>query len=149
MAQVVMMLDEVPGKRVQQRRIRRWVGGAEIIDRLNQAFAHQLSPEAVHRGAREPGVLGRSHPIRKDFAPVLHRPDRGFHSVQKARPYNLLGIRMPILLVKRNVMDGFHRRGAATLPAHLREKCGHADKVVPLPYSKRMVMAARALDAYP
>ena len=70
------MRGELPRQLVEQFRVaRRAVRVAQPVDRLDQARAEEMMPDAVDGGAGEPGILGPGDPLgeqgpRSDRGPV-------------------------------------------------------------------------------
>ena len=129
--------------------VRRWIRAAEIIDRLDQPPFHQLTPEAIHSGPREPGVRGRGEPVRQYAAPIHQGPDSRLAALEKPRAHDLLCLGMPVLLIEGQITDLLGRRRPPPLAAQLGEECRQGDEILPLPLLRRVVVATRAFDAEP
>ena len=63
MAEVESTVDQFVRQRVEQRRIAGRVGGAEIVDRIDDPAAHQVKPDPVRLDPAEPGILRRGAKI--------------------------------------------------------------------------------------
>ena len=70
MLQVVAVAAEVVGQGVEQGRVARRVGGAEVVHRIDDPSAHQVGPDAVDDDFGEVRVLGRGHPVGEGLAGV-------------------------------------------------------------------------------
>src|SRR5437879_3403971 len=57
------MFPEIGCQRGQKFRMRRWIGGAEVIHRIDNTPPEELAPDTVHSGFGEVGMRG--HPARK------------------------------------------------------------------------------------
>ena len=91
-------LDEVVGQGVQQRRVARRVGGAHVVDRLDQAAAEQVGDVAVDDVAGEEAVVRRGQPVGQRLPAVARLGDR--LAVQRRRLHDLAGARVADLAVR-------------------------------------------------
>ena len=69
MPHVETAVDELGGQVVQQLRIGRRVAGADVVQRLDQADAQQIAPQAIDVAAGEVRVVGRGDPGGDLLAP--------------------------------------------------------------------------------
>ena len=65
MTQIKLLRDELLRQRVEQFGMRRWIGGAEIIDGIDNAAPHQVIPNAVDLGFGEERILRTRDPLRQ------------------------------------------------------------------------------------
>ena len=49
-----LVVEQVVGQCLEQRRVRRWIGLAEVVDRLDDSPSHQVKPDAI---GQVPGEL--------------------------------------------------------------------------------------------
>src|SRR5262249_38627856 len=70
-SQIVTMRDEIRRERVQQRRMRGWIGWTQIVHRLDEAATEQVFPDAIDGGAREEWIVRRGKPRGKFDAAVM------------------------------------------------------------------------------
>jgi hypothetical protein len=61
-------VDELPGQRLEQLGVGRRVAGADVVDRLDDADAEQVAPQAVDVALGEVLVLLRGDPLRELLA---------------------------------------------------------------------------------
>src|SRR6266540_6323769 len=144
--QVKARLREISSQPGQQFRMCGRVRFPHVVDRLDQAPAHQLAPDAVYSGAGKPGILRRRNPLRQNFATVLQPPDDRLRPIQQSWPENLPALRVAILSIKVHVEDGLRRLWPAALPLHLGKESRHTKKVIALPVLEGVVMATSALQ---
>ncbi len=71
MADVVLVLDEVLGQGVEQLGVGRRIGQREIVDRIDDADAEIVAPDAVDEAAGEERIVRRAHPVEQRDARVL------------------------------------------------------------------------------
>ena len=60
--------DEIPGQSIEQLGIRRRVAGADVVDRLDDAHAKQIAPQAVDIALGKVLVVLRGDPLRQLLA---------------------------------------------------------------------------------
>ena len=70
MAKIVAMLDKVLAQGVEQLRMGRRVGCAEIVGRLDQPPAHEFFPKAVDHRLGEVRILPGGDPVGEAFARI-------------------------------------------------------------------------------
>src|SRR5687768_6894963 len=64
--EVVAIADEITRQSVEQFRVRRRVGDAEIVDRLDETAAQKVAPDAVDGYLREGKVIAADQPVGED-----------------------------------------------------------------------------------
>ncbi len=75
-AQVVLVVDEMPRQGVEQLGMDRRVGAAHVVGRVDQSLAEELRPDPVGRGPGEVGIVGGRHPGGQRLARIVLRGDR-------------------------------------------------------------------------
>ena len=63
LAQVEIVIQEILGQRVEQRRIAGRIGRADIVHRIDDAAAEEVAPHAVDGGFREERIVLRGQPL--------------------------------------------------------------------------------------
>ena len=66
--EVVLGLAEVLSQGVEERTIRRRIGGPQIVDRLDQPSAHDVRPDAIDGHLREVGIAVGHDPVAQDIS---------------------------------------------------------------------------------
>ena len=152
-----LLVGEVLRQRIEQFVVARRVRVAEVVDRIDDALAHQVEPDAVGDRLREERVLGRGQPVGEHAAAVLAGLHLGVADAHVARLHRLAGARLSDLAraCEEDHLRGVGRRGRGLraddrlgLGLHLREPRGHAVVVVLAPALEGMVVALRALHPH-
>src|SRR5258708_271405 len=159
MTHIELAINEFVGEVIEQRGVSRWVAGARIIERLDNARTRQIAPQTIHVTGGEVPIVRRGNPAGQLLAPcrfvqvfefslVLKNPRRGLSSA------NVLHV------VFRRVGDNFINRlrtfdgGSLDLLAfalriffqrYLREKRGHLVVLILGPALKRVIVAFVAI----
>ena len=89
-----MMIDEFAVQRPPQFRIRRRIGAAQIIDRLDQADAEKMAPKPIHHRAAEILVLRIGDPGGELDSRIFARGDLAGRAVERLRGEELAGARL-------------------------------------------------------
>jgi hypothetical protein len=155
-----MILDELVGQGVEQRLVRGGVGGAEVVDGLDEADGEEASPEPIHDGPRERAVAGRGHPGGEHGAGVLAVFQLDARPIQRSGAEELAGPglgdadlprvgRCPLATAatgRHADVDGGSLVVGLAVELHAAEEGGHAVIVVLRVAFERVVVALRALD---
>ena len=88
---VETMVHEAACQRVEKLGVARWVVRPHVVDRVDQADAEEVGPDAVDRRAGEVGVLGRNHPLGQDRARRDLGPPGRLSAVEERRLHDLAG----------------------------------------------------------
>ena len=74
--QAVLVVDQVLGQGVEQLGVRRRVGDAHVVQRIDDAAAEEVRPVAVGHGPGEERVLRVDHPVDQLLPRVVVGADR-------------------------------------------------------------------------
>ena len=140
------LFDKLLCQLVHQLGVGGWVGIAEVVDGIDNASPHQVTPDAVHAGSGEERIVRSGQPVGEDFSPILlygHidialEQQMHFHRLAGARLYNITGT---------GHVDDFLVRGGTFLAADPSERGSDSVIVVLAPSLEWMVMALGTLNA--
>ena len=71
--QIEIVIHEILGQRVEQRRIAGRIGRADIVHRIDDAAPEEVAPHAVDGGLREERIVPRGQPLGVGHAAARHR----------------------------------------------------------------------------
>ena len=150
LAQVEVSGGEVVCDGGEERFVGGGVGGAEIVDGVDDTDAEEVGPDAVGYGASEVGVTGRGEPVGEGFASVPRIVHRQRRSIEGRWGLGFTGSRLNEIAV------GIDEKGSLTVsaasvsaPAFGSDACEQVCKGVILvvgPFLEWMVMALGAVD---
>ena len=75
-AQIEIVRHEILGQRIQQGRIRRRIGRANIVHRIDDALAQEIAPHPVGDRLGEERIVLGGEPFRQRVAPLAGRREQ-------------------------------------------------------------------------
>ena len=147
-AQIEIVRHEILLERVQQRRIRRRIGRANVIHRIDDALAREIAPHPVGDRFRKERVVPGGEPCRQGVATLRAvRNSGGSRTGQELRLHHppVLGVLHLVIgaLIEHNLLAHF----IAGADAHRREERRHLVVLILRPALERMIVALRAHHA--
>jgi len=154
--------DEFLGQAVEQRRVGRWVAGADVVHRLDDAHAEKIAPDTVDVTLGEIGVLLGDHPVGQLLAARgcrrrqvgVHEREYGRSDRAGARMLHIARIRIGNILHQRSgavygrAADLLALKLGVFLPADLCEERGQIVILVLRPTLEWVVVALIAVEAH-
>ncbi len=159
-AHVEVLIEKLGLQIVEQLRIGRWIAGADVVERLDDAGAGEVTPEAVHVARGEETVVGARQPGGKLFATgaFAHRQlhgvgEGGFRDLVRTKVGHLAG--RAILHDFENRAGLFHRRagddglaaGGIGAELHLGKEGAEVIVLVLRPTLEGVIVALVAVEA--
>ena len=145
-AEVKVVLDQVGGQRVQEGCVDWLVRGADVVDRVDDAAAHEVAPDAVRDRGREVRVLRRRQPVgeRGPASETLTEVRRALDRHQVLRRHDGVRLRVQLLVVPALVEDDLLAGAEARADAEAGEEGGHLEVLVLGPALEGVVVALGA-----
>lgn len=84
----------MPSQSIEEFGVGGWVGGSHIIDRVDDADAEEVGPDAIDGHMGEGGVIAADHPIDERLSWIDSLGDGGRAAIQEGGREDLLGQRM-------------------------------------------------------
>ena len=149
-AQIEVVLDQVGGERIEQLGVHWLVRGADVVDRVDDAAAHEVAPHAVRDRRREVGVVRGGQPVgqRRPASWALVRFRRALDRHQVLGRHHRVRLRVQLFGVAALLEHDFLAGAEARADAEAREERRHLEVLVLGPALERVVVALGADHAH-
>ena len=144
--EVVLVLDQLAAKLLVKLGIDRRIADANVVDRLDDADAEEVGPDAIGHAGGEEGIVGRGQPVGQHLAAVL-AVAIGLRPAEEFRFHHAAADGM-VHLAAAAIEDDRLAIVFALLAADLAEEGGEAVVVVHRPAVEGMVVALGALHPH-
>ncbi len=145
--QIVMRIDEILGQAVEEFLVAGRVGYPHIIFWFDQCRGKEMLPISIDQSPSEERIAGINHPINQCLPRVIGGTQGSDLRIESGRLQGLAGLGM----LGSGAAHARHKHrfvGCRSLLAlHLGKESRHVKVIALAPLFKRMVMAARALNA--